>query len=191
VPFLLNIVSGMNYGPHVYTDTSREFYKPDIDALSKSDVVMHGTLPNSEILNMMDRSDFVLLPTLDESFGYSILEAMAGGTPCVASRICAIPEIISDGVDGILLGMAHDDMGRWVSVYESDAGRLGNDYQHVLNNTFDALAEQTCDRIMEVSDTGNTYENMSSSAVEKILSKFNASSAAQEWHSIYLAALGD
>ena len=43
------------------------------------------------------------LPTLREAFGLSFLEAMAFALPVVASRIEAIPEIVSDGETGLLV----------------------------------------------------------------------------------------
>ena len=41
--------------------------------------------------------------TLSENFPIRILEAMACGAPSVASNVCAIPEAINDGVNGILV----------------------------------------------------------------------------------------
>jgi glycosyltransferase involved in cell wall biosynthesis len=38
----------------------------------------------------------VVLPSLAEGFGLTALEAMASGTPIVASNISAIPEVVGD-----------------------------------------------------------------------------------------------
>ena len=42
------------------------------------------------------------MPSQTESFGLAALEAMACGTPVLAARVGGIPEVITDGVEGIL-----------------------------------------------------------------------------------------
>ena len=47
-------------------------------------------------------SDIFVLPTRFESFGYSVLEAMACGLPVVTSDVYAMPEIVEDKKTGYL-----------------------------------------------------------------------------------------
>ena len=47
-------------------------------------------------------SDALLLPSRVEGFGYVLVEAMAAAVPCIASNVSSIPEIVEDGVTGIL-----------------------------------------------------------------------------------------
>ena len=54
------------------------------------------------VANLLQASDLFLLPYQTESFGLAALEAMACGAPVVATRAGGIPEVIDDGVSGIL-----------------------------------------------------------------------------------------
>jgi len=47
--------------------------------------------------------DIAVLPSLREAQGISILEAMARRKPVVASAVGGVPEVVTDGVDGLLV----------------------------------------------------------------------------------------
>jgi glycosyltransferase involved in cell wall biosynthesis len=54
-----------------------------------------GSLPPMEVARWMRRSELFVLPSLEEGQGVVLLEALASGTPCVASNIGGIPETLS------------------------------------------------------------------------------------------------
>ena len=55
-----------------------------------------------KIVDYVAISDVLLLPSEQESFGLSALEAQACEVPVVASRVGGIPEVINDGESGFL-----------------------------------------------------------------------------------------
>ena len=47
--------------------------------------------------------DALLLPSLNEGTPVSAIEALASGTPVVATRVGGVPDVVRDGVDGFLV----------------------------------------------------------------------------------------
>lgn len=61
--------------------------KNQIESLSgKVDIDVLGGFSNDELLELMKRSHFFVLPTLNENFGYVFLEALAAGCPLIISE---------------------------------------------------------------------------------------------------------
>ncbi len=57
----------------------------------------------TDVENLLPAADLFLLPSRYESFGLGALEAMASGTVPIATRAGGLPEVIEDGVTGILV----------------------------------------------------------------------------------------
>ena len=73
----------------------------EAEALGVSDqTVFLGRLES--IAPLLAGADLFLLPTERESFGLSALEALACGVPVIGTRAGGLPEVVQDGVTGVL-----------------------------------------------------------------------------------------
>ncbi len=80
------------------------FYNPLIDTLEYSQRVHRiGTVAHSRILAYMKACDVLVFPSISDGCPNKVLEAMLAGSAIIASAVGGIPELIRDGVDGILV----------------------------------------------------------------------------------------
>jgi len=61
-----------------------------------------GRLSQEQVRQAYRDADLLLFPTRLEGFGYAAAEAMACGTPVVATACSSLPELVEDGVTGRL-----------------------------------------------------------------------------------------
>ena len=81
--------------------------RPALEAQARSAgvadrVTLTGALPRAQVLGWYRRADACVLNTSFESFSYQLIEAMASGVPVIATPIGSIPELLTDGAEGIL-----------------------------------------------------------------------------------------
>jgi glycosyltransferase involved in cell wall biosynthesis len=62
-----------------------------------------GARPRAEVLGLLASADLVVLPSAWENFPHAAVEALAMGTPVVATRVGGVPEIVHDGENGLLV----------------------------------------------------------------------------------------
>ncbi|MDH3364845.1 MAG: glycosyltransferase family 4 protein [Thermoplasmata archaeon] len=63
----------------------------------------YESVGQQELMQFYSDADVVVLPSRNEGWGLSLMEAMAFEKPVVATRVGGIPELVRDGVDGILV----------------------------------------------------------------------------------------
>ncbi len=62
-----------------------------------------GRLDRAALAETMSRAALVVVPSREEAFGLTAAEALALGTPVVASRVGGLPELLADGAAGRLV----------------------------------------------------------------------------------------
>lgn len=78
--------------------TIQEFTKE----LEINNIEFLGEIPHVQVMALMKRASFLVFPSETfESFGMTIAEAFACGTPVIASKLGSIEEIVEDGRNGL------------------------------------------------------------------------------------------
>jgi phosphatidyl-myo-inositol alpha-mannosyltransferase len=81
-------------------EISRRVANPEVAA--RIDAV--GNVSDEELWRRLGDADVLVAPSLaGESFGMVLIEAFAAGTPVIASEIAGYRDVVSDGVDGVLV----------------------------------------------------------------------------------------
>jgi glycosyltransferase involved in cell wall biosynthesis len=62
----------------------------------RDEIIFPGYIPESELPTLYSAAEAFAFPSHYEGFGLPVLEAMACGTPVVASRASSLPEIVGD-----------------------------------------------------------------------------------------------
>jgi len=68
----------------------------------RSQTMFLGTQGGPEIARLMRGCELLVLPSRMEPFGIVLIEAMASGTPVVATKVGGIPEIVDHDITGVL-----------------------------------------------------------------------------------------
>jgi glycosyltransferase involved in cell wall biosynthesis len=82
----------------------RAYFIREIEPRIDKDVTVFGVADTMAKRRLLSRAAFMLFPiSWEEPFGLVVIEAMACGTPVVALRRGAVPELIVDGQTGIIV----------------------------------------------------------------------------------------
>jgi glycosyltransferase involved in cell wall biosynthesis len=85
-------------------------------------VTFAGRLDEAATLAAIARADLLVLPSFMEGLPIVLMEAMALGVPVIGSRVAGVPELIEDGVEGLLFRPADwDDLRRQIARLVDDA----------------------------------------------------------------------
>ncbi|MBM4119244.1 glycosyltransferase family 4 protein [bacterium] len=72
-------------------------------------VRFHGSVDHGEVARFLAEADLFVLASHSEGIPVSMMEAMAVGLPVVGPRVTGLPELVEDGVSGLLADPARPD----------------------------------------------------------------------------------
>lgn len=67
------------------------------------DVYFHDGTDRENLQNLYSQANIFVLPTLKETFGIVLIEAMHYGLPIITTKVGAIPDLVIDGENGLLV----------------------------------------------------------------------------------------
>lgn len=119
-------------------------------------------LPRPDVIQLLTHAAVFVCPSVYEPLGIVNLEAMACGTAVVASRVGGIPEVVEDGVTGLLVETEEGFAGRLARALDSlladpaTAARMGaaGRERAVREFGWDAVARRTARLYEEVLKLG-------------------------------------
>lgn len=110
-------------------------------------VSLLGWLNRQQIEGELESADLVVIPSRWEAFGLVALEAMRAAKPILAFRIGALPEIVDDGITGVLCEPVSAD-------------GLANGFRRMLQEDIKALGQRGRDRFQQRYDIAKTHRHL-------------------------------
>jgi len=112
-----------------------------VKELNLESVFFLGRVPNYETSGLIKNSIFIISPSeCYENAPYSILEAFVYGKPVIGSRIGGIPELVIDGVTGILFNPGDQadltDKIRWMLEHPDHRKTFGANAYRIVREKF-------------------------------------------------------
>src|SRR6266404_7121030 len=178
-----SIVSSLAWSPDDYVGPPDPIsVNACLKELNSEGIRYHRSLPNDEVGMLMEMSDFLVLPTLHDTFGYVSIEALAAGTPVIASATCAQPEIVEPDRSGFLLAFENDaEIGKWKWLYQQRHSHYVDAYWAAINS----LANSIFVQLEAFYEQRACYERLSAGALDQAVKKFSVERARETLESIY------
>ena len=103
--------------------------RPILQMFSGDGLRVLGPIPRAELVGYYQQADVLVLPTLNDAFGLVILEAMACGTPVIATDHSSGPDVIEDRLDGFVIPIrsveAIKERLEWLYRHRNEARDIG------------------------------------------------------------------
>ena len=92
-----------------------------LEAIAGPRVRFLGAVSRERVLEVFAAADAAILSSAWENFPHTLVEALAVGTPVIATAVGGVPEIVEDGVNGLLVAPGDPDaLARAVRRYLAD-----------------------------------------------------------------------
>lgn len=125
--FSLTLISSLIYNDYFTKTSKKEMLNWKKIIQEKPWIDYYESLPNDEVLEKCKEATIGLLPSVADTYGYSVLEMQASGCPVITTNIRAFPEINNEEC-GWICRISVDRLGccsekNWSDVLEQELKR--------------------------------------------------------------------
>jgi glycosyltransferase involved in cell wall biosynthesis len=124
-----------------------------IDSLAlREHVHYHGWVSGEDKERLFNDCDLFVLPSYVEGLPLAILEAMSYGKPIISTYVGAIPEIVENGVNGVLINPGDKEaLSNSIATYVNNPQKLTDHASHAMATAQQFLPEHIAQKL------GNIY----------------------------------
>lgn len=123
--------------------------EPSVDAmrarLDRPWVTHHPSLPYRAVRQLMGQHDLLMLPTMDETLGWVVIEAAMERIGSVTTNAFALPELVEDGNTGRIIEMPLGPGKRWAGFGMPDRREMFHDTVALLQRGVEAALQDVLD----------------------------------------------
>ena len=171
--FHLTVISSLDYGDDVSCSTYEDMIRYKEILTSTDWITYYERLPNSEVLELCKKAHIGLLPTMADTYGYSVLEMQSCGCAVISTDIRALPE------------MNNKDCGYVVSVPKASSSEALYGTPQEVAQLKQAIAEGLCSAFSEILDNPESIKAKAEASVEKIKKDHSPERYGQKLAEIY------
>lgn len=183
VPVDTVVVSSLHWSPRDYVGPPDASYvRISLKSVLQAGVTHHPSLASAAVYKLMDAADYLVFPTFHDTFGFVSIEALAAGTPVIATDTCVLPEVVRPGENGYLLPFENDaEIGKWRWLYK----QRHPGYLDAYEDTTERLADALVARLAQAWDDRGDYERLSAGALADAHGRFHPDNARRRLETLY------
>lgn len=171
--FELTVVSDLSRAGRIIDDMDVSIQEV-LDLLNQDWINYNTSLANNEVLDLIRESDVGLLPTRQDTYGFSVLEMQAASIPVITTDIRALPEINNNSC-GWLISVPKNKNGEAFYRNNSEASMLATEIRNGLSKVFTEILE----------DDGNIILDKGSAAFSRICKEHSVEKFSEKLDEIY------
>jgi glycosyltransferase involved in cell wall biosynthesis len=156
-------------------------------SLSRHEAIeWYQQMPHNQVLDLMAKCHIALLPTLDDTLGWSVLEAMSVGLPVITTNVCAMQEMAGNGCNGYQINVPISENRRWAGLMTPEASP---ERRCALEEAYERISQGLIERITEIFQHPGQLQDMGIRATEHVQRVHSPSKQAATLKEIYSRAL--